>query len=322
MFISVRHISPLLVAHDRQAFDLGLPKLILHQFEEIESKVAETTASFVVEGYCIPCGKTVPFAVDMVAGGRREGGKFVPNWRERLVCPSCKMSNRQRLMAALLIQQLQGTSSQNVYLMEQTTSLYRWVAAHFPEHTITGSEYLGHGYRGGEAVKAWHYHNPLRKEVSLTMVRHKVSLLYAMLRIGGLFFHEDLMNLSFGTGSLDMIVSNDVFEHVPDPVKAFAECFRVLRPGGMMLASIPFHSQCDMSVTRAESGQKGVRHLLPPVYHGNPVSAKGSLVFTDFGWDVIQSFQTVGFSDVVIEEYASAKFGHLGSGLLIFRMKK
>ena len=89
-----------------------------------------------------------------------------------------------------------------------------------------------------------------------------------------------------------------------------------------MLASIPFHSGYDVSVKRAECRIEGPEYLLPPVYHSNPVSTEGSLVFTDFGWDVIRSFKKAGFSDAVVEVYASAKFGHFGGGQLIFRMKK
>jgi len=130
------------------------------------------------------------------------------------------------------------------------------------------------------------------------------------------------MNLSFDTDSLDLIVSNDVFEHVPCPGKAFAECVRVLRPGGVMLATIPFHSQCDASVMRAELGDNGVKHLLPSTFHGNPLSEEGSLVYTDFGWDVLGNLQMSGFSSVAVEVYSSLEYGHWGGGQLVFRMVK
>ena len=61
---------------------------------------------------------------------------------------------------------------------------------------------------------------------------------------------------------------------------------------------------------------------MTPAYHGNPVSADGSLVFTDFGWDILKEMQSSGFSDVSIEVYASAEFGHLGGGQLVFRLNK
>jgi SAM-dependent methyltransferase len=170
--------------------------------------------------------------------------------------------------------------------MEQVTPIYEWVVATFPMHQIIGSEYLGHEHRSGETIKG---------------IRH-----------------EDVMNLSFDRASLDLVVSNDVFEHVPNPGKAFAECARAIRSGGSMLASIPFDVGYDKSVVRAELLPDGIAHLHSPVFHGNPVSAKGSLVYTDFGWDILPTIRDSGFSDAAIEVYASAEFGHLGGGQLIF----
>lgn len=315
------NIKPVFVSRGRQEYDHGTASAIFRELANFEDEIACTSGPFSVEGFCIPCGKTVLFAVDMLAGGQCEGGKRVPNWRERLVCPRCKMSNRQRLMAALVMQLLKDASSQQVYLMEQTTSLYRWVARHLPDQVVIGSEYFGDGFHGGETVKAWRYHVPVRLDALFCTIRHKASLFYTMLRMGGIR-HEDVTELSFRTDSLDMIVSSDVFEHVPDTYKAFSECSRVLRPGGVMLTSIPFNSDYDVSVKRAESEQDGPRHFLPPVHHGNPLSAEGSLVYTDFGWDVIRFFKEAGFSEVVVEVYASADFGHLGGGQLIFKAKK
>ncbi len=113
-----------------------------------------------------------------------------------------------------------------------------------------------------------------------------------------------------------------MFEHVPNPEKAFIECARVLKAGGLMLATMPFHSNNDESVTRATLVDGQLEHILEPAYHGNPISADGSLVFTDFGWGVLNEIRNSGFSDVSIEVYASVEFGHLGSGQLIFRLVK
>ena len=134
--------------------------------------------------------------------------------------------------------------------------------------------------------------------------------------------HEDVENLSFSDDALDLIVSNDVFEHVTDPARAFAECVRVLKVGGLMLATIPFHSNNDLSITRAKLVNGRLEHILPASYHGNPVSADGSLVFTDYGWDVLKEMQVAGFSDVSVDVYASAELGHHGGGQLVFRLLK
>jgi len=131
--------------------------------------------------------------------------------------------------------------------------------------------------------------------------------------------HEDVEALSFPDNSLDLIVSNDVFEHVPHPDKAFSECARVLKPGGVLLATIPFHAAENTSVTRAQLTDGRLEQLLPAAYHGNPVSADGSLVFTDFGWDMLDMMRKAGFSNVGVEVYGSVEYGHLGGGQIVFR---
>ena len=89
-----------------------------------------------------------------------------------------------------------------------------------------------------------------------------------------------------------------------------------------MFVTIPFHCDNDESICRARVVRNQLQHILSPTYHGNPVSADGSLVFTDFGWDVLKEMRISGFSDACVELYASAEFGHLGNGQLIFRLVK
>lgn len=45
--------------------------------------------------------------------------------------------------------------------------------------------------------------------------------------------------LPFGPGSMDAVVAASVLEYVPDPAAVLRECARVLRPGGIMLCSVP-----------------------------------------------------------------------------------
>jgi ubiquinone/menaquinone biosynthesis C-methylase UbiE len=155
---------------------------------------------------------------------------------------------------------------------------------------LFGSEYLGPQYKGGEII------NGIR--------------------------HEDVEALSFSDNSLDLIVSNDVFEHVPNIENAFRECLRVLVPGGTLLSTFPFHCGDDFSVLRAEIKNNNIVNLQPEMYHGNPVSEKGSLVFHDFGWDLFPRLKEIGFSQISIEVYSSAEFAHLGGGQVIFRFTK
>ncbi len=45
--------------------------------------------------------------------------------------------------------------------------------------------------------------------------------------------------LPFAPPSLDAVVASSVLEYVPDPAVVLAECARVLRPGGVLLCTVP-----------------------------------------------------------------------------------
>jgi hypothetical protein len=90
---------------------------------------------------------------------------------------------------------------------------------------------------------------------------------------------------------------------------------RVLRPGGRLLLSIPFSPDRE-TVVRAELRDGEPVHRLEPVYHGNPLDqAKGSLVFYDHGWDVVDRLHAAGFAHACVVVYWSHLYGHLGRGL-------
>jgi ubiquinone/menaquinone biosynthesis C-methylase UbiE len=49
----------------------------------------------------------------------------------------------------------------------------------------------------------------------------------------------DALKLPFQEGSFDVVLALDAFEHFEDDVAAMREVFRVLRPGGMLVATVP-----------------------------------------------------------------------------------
>ena len=265
-----------------------IEKSELATIRALETRLIESARDEVVsfDGFCVACNSRVPLQIVMGSHAPQDG-HWNPNWRETLTCPICGMNNRQRLIAMLVRDQLDSSRSRTVYFMEQVTPIYQWAVKTFPQHQVMGSEYLGNSYRSGQI------HKGIR--------------------------HEDLASLSFANESVDLIVSNDVFEHVPRPKQALSECARVLRRGGAILATLPFHEDWDHSVARARLDEHGLTHLLPPEFHGNPLSHKGSLVFTDFGWDFVAMARDAGFEDLHVAAYASEALGHLGGCQLVFK---
>lgn len=96
---------------------------------------------------------------------------------------------------------------------------------------------------------------------------------------------EDLEQQTFPDGSFDLVVTQDVFEHVLDPAKGFAEIARTLKPGGAHVFTIPWYPQKQTLVRAVRDENGAVRHLVKPSYHGNPIDPQGSLVVTDWGAD-------------------------------------
>lgn len=50
----------------------------------------------------------------------------------------------------------------------------------------------------------------------------------------------DIANLPFADNSVDGIICESVFEHIPDPEAVTSEIYRVLKPGGIVYVVVPF----------------------------------------------------------------------------------
>jgi len=236
--------------------------------------------SWILEGYCACCETDAEFLVDQRYA--LDGG--TPNFRERLTCGRCGLNNRHRFVAAYMKNLLQNSASASrVFCYEQVSNFYRYLSRQKKIADVIGSEYLGADRSPGETI------NGVR--------------------------HEDALQLSFTDGSFDFIVSNDVFEHVPDIEKALKEACRCLKRGGRLIFSVPFFTDQKKTVQRTILKDNRIVYLLPECYHGNPVSQKGSLVFYDFGWDILELCRESGFRDAYMVSYYSRECGHMGNAM-------
>ena len=98
---------------------------------------------------------------------------------------------------------------------------------------------------------------------------------------------EDLERQTFEDRAFDLVITQDVFEHLFAPDRAIQEIGRTLAPGGAHIMTVPIANGVRPSLRRAELRDGAVRHLLPAEYHGNPMSSDGSLVTFDWGYDIV-----------------------------------
>ncbi len=125
--------------------------------------------------------------------------------------------------------------------------------------------------------------------------------------------HQDVLALTYPDNSFDLYISSEVIEHVPSVPKTLSEAQRILRPGGYLIATFPFSYVHEQSHHKARLTKDGIEYLTDPEYHGNPMSDKGSLVFSIPGWDILETSKAAGFSDRAIKFVSSTSRGSMGA---------
>lgn len=127
--------------------------------------------------------------------------------------------------------------------------------------------------------------------------------------------NEDLEAQTFADGTFDVVITQDVLEHLFDPARALREIYRTLKPDGVFLATFPIHaSQVDAAIVRATRGVGGdVEHLRPPEYHGNPIDGKGALVTYDYGYGIHERMAEWSGFEVEILRFCRPRQGILGA---------
>lgn len=217
-----------------------------------------------VPGFCNICGGLTVF------------NSAQNNLREYVGCSRCQSVNRQRQIAAVLLSEaLHGRVSRlasihqlpehlTIWNAETTRALHAGLTQHFRGKYLS-SEYIDPEMHSGE------------------------------LRDG--IMHVDMQQTHFADESIDYILSGDVLEHMPDPVKALRESFRVLKAGGAHIFTVLFYHHRFTIERRAEITPDGsIRHLRQAWLHNDPVRpSEGALVFNVFAPELLGEIEKIGF---------------------------
>jgi SAM-dependent methyltransferase len=210
---------------------------------------------------------------------------FGPWLREDLKCVRCRSSSRQRALIHYISDAFPALADLRVYEPSPTQPTKRWLAC-------KSRSYAWSRYAAEAAV-----HAPNDPP------------------------NQDLRALSFPSDSFDLVVSQDVFEHVAEPRIAFSEVARVLAPGGSHVFTIPFHPDCPTrSMAKMIDGEW--THLHPPEYHNNPDCGIGALVVTRFGIDLQTIISQCSGMSTSVLEFGDPGQAIMGDSLFVFHSKK
>jgi SAM-dependent methyltransferase len=128
---------------------------------------------------------------------------------------------------------------------------------------------------------------------------------------------QDVQQLTFDDASFDLCTSTEVFEHVPDDRRGFAEIRRVLRPGGRFVFTVPLTADAS-TVERAALVDGELRHLLEPEYHGDVIRGQGKvLCFRNYGLDILDRLRESGFRSARFESPDRSSWWGFGTEVVV-----
>jgi SAM-dependent methyltransferase len=236
----------------------AIARRIRRGLSAVRARLAALRPTETTSGFCPVCGNRATFASDEPVTS--------PCKRNTFICDRCGSCARNRHVAQAILDRL-PTTPPSASLREFArrfdgaiwqTSTYGAIAdALRAARNFTGTEFI-------DATSSGRIVDGVR--------------------------HEDIQASSFADASLDLVITEDVLEHVPSPDLAFAEIRRVLKPGGFHIGTIPVNWGRAVSVPRAVIEGGALRHILPPEYHVDPTRRDGVLAFTEYGQDIVTRY--------------------------------
>ncbi len=218
--------------------------------------------------------------------------RYLDNHRELGYCMFCGSSNRKRQICYLLRKELgiknisKITTAASILCAEASGGLHNSL-----KHNANyiSSEYFGEAYKSGEVVNG--------------------------------ILHVNLLDTHFEDDKFDFILTSDVMEHIPDPYRAFKEVHRILKPGGVHIFTVPFYQTHYFDERRAEISDGKLVHHMEPMYHLDPLSPNGILVYNIFSIEMILNLSKIGFRTTMHKLY-DFRYGIFGNNGIVFESRK
>lgn len=128
--------------------------------------------------------------------------EVIAGFGENILCPSCLSTARERLIIALLKNDIKHTGKKILHFSPEK-KIYNFIKS--SNEVITAD------------IQPLFYKN----------IDSKIK-------------NEDATHLSFSDNSFDVVIGNHIMEHIPNDAKALSEIYRVLKPGGRAILQVPY----------------------------------------------------------------------------------
>ncbi len=137
------------------------------------------------------------------------------------------------------------------------------------------------------------------------------------------FLNVDLEQQPFPDASFDLVITQDVLEHVYQPKQAFREIARTLKKGGAHIFTTPLVNKFSPSERWAKKGKDGNPIFLKqPEWHGNPIDKKGTPVTMHWGYDIVQFIKQESGLETTIEYTYNLSLGITGEYIEVIISRK
>jgi SAM-dependent methyltransferase len=135
--------------------------------------------------------------------------------------------------------------------------------------------------------------------------------------------NENLEKQTFENEIFDIVITQDVFEHIYNPEKAFSEIARTLKHGGSHIFTVPIINKFNKTETWAKQDINGETIFLKnEEWHGNPIDKKGVPVTMHWGFDIIDYIKKYTGINTIIEYPFNLSKGIWAEYIEVFVSKK
>lgn len=233
-----------------------------------------------VAGHCLVCDKPARFfysSIDL--------------WRESLNCEHCRTTSRYRSIAKGLLDAISElTSIQASSLASLPRSSTKKLCVY---DTQPAFYYESCAYPLPDMLKKTGW-------IDVSLSQYKPNRKLGMALSKGIT-NQNLECLTYADETFDIVVTSDVMEHVRLDERAHREIFRVLKPGGVYVFTVPHDRSRDKTLTRVQvmdpNDETKDVYLMEPEYHGdtNSEDGQGVLSYRVYGKDLETYLESLGF---------------------------